>query len=63
MRRFAQTELDLGDDAAGLRPALRPVLEAGVVARNVVRRPAMLGWVRMAFSLHVWAIQPDAMIY
>lgn len=37
---FSRMELDLGHYPAGLRPALRPVTEAGVLANNVVRRSA-----------------------
>ena len=38
--QFAWMELDLGDDAPGLRPALGAVVEAGVAAHDVVRRSA-----------------------
>ena len=38
--QLARMELDLGDDPAGLRPALRPVMEAGVDAHDMVRRSA-----------------------
>jgi hypothetical protein len=38
--QFARVELYLGHDPAGLGPTLRPVMETGVEAHNVMRRPA-----------------------
>lgn len=36
--QLTRMELDLGDNPARLRPALRPVVEAGVVPDDMVRR-------------------------
>ena len=38
--QLARMELDLGDNPARLRPALRPVVEAGVVPDDMVRWPS-----------------------
>ena len=37
-KQFARVELDLRHDPAGVRPAFRPVVEAGVEAHDMVRR-------------------------
>src|SRR5680860_669732 len=39
-KQLARMEFDLGHHTPWLRPALRPVVEAGVVADDVVRWPA-----------------------